>query len=324
MDTTKVLGIFLSVARASSFSQAALDTGLTTPAVSRAVAQLEAHLGIRLLHRTTRRVSLTDEGSRLFELAEAGLRLLDEAMDKTIYAKQQLGGTIRITAPRSLGLQLVVPLIAEFQALHPDVQFEAALDDHFTDLVAQKIDIGFRAGSEPERSVIARSLSPMELIICASPDYLARHGAPASVEDLLAHRCTGFRHPNTGRPMPWELQVGGEFVYQPIPAVATFNDVETEICAVRAGIGVGQLPTYMVTGDLRDGTLVQLLPELSTHRLGIFMYYAQRERIPVRVRQFIDFVMTSRSVERLRNASAPPPGSVPPRPAALREPIAGR
>jgi DNA-binding transcriptional LysR family regulator len=291
MDTTRVLNIFLSVARAQSFSQAAHDTGLTTPAVSRAISQLEEHLGIRLLHRTTRRVSLTDEGARLFELADAGLRLLEEAMDKTVYAKQQAGGLIRIAAPRSLGIKLLVPIIAAFQGVHPDVHFDVLLDDHFTDLVANRIDIGFRAGTAPERNVISRSLGAMSLVVCASADYLARYGRPASVDELAQHRCTGFRHPNTGRTVPWELLVENEFVFREVPAVATFNDVDAEVAAVRAGIGIGQLPDYLVADELADGRLTLLLPASMTSRLGVFMFYSERERIPARVRQFIDFVM---------------------------------
>jgi DNA-binding transcriptional LysR family regulator len=305
MDTTRVLNIFLSVARAQSFSQAAHDTGLTTPAVSRAIAQLEEHLGIRLLHRTTRRVSLTDEGARLFELADAGLRLLNEAMDKTIYAKQHTGGLIRIAAPRALGVKLLVPIIAVFREAHPDIQFDVMLDDHFTDLVANKIDVGFRAGTAPERSVISRSLGAMSLIVCASDEYIARHGPARSPEDLAQHRCTGFRHPNTGRIVPWELQVGNEFVFKDIPAVVTFNDVDAEVAAVRAGIGIGQLPDYLVTDELANGRLVMLLPQCTTSRLGVFMFYSERERIPARVRQFIDFVMEWRELPfRPRETSA--------------------
>ncbi len=161
MDTTKVLNVFVSVARAKNFSQAALDTGLSAPAVSRAIAQLERHLGIRLFHRTTRRVSLTTEGERLFEMADAGLRLLDDAMDKTRYANEQVQGSIRIAAPRSLGIKLLVHLIAEFQQNHPDVHFDLILEDQFTDLVALKIDVGFRAGTQPDDALIARKLGAM-------------------------------------------------------------------------------------------------------------------------------------------------------------------
>jgi DNA-binding transcriptional LysR family regulator len=291
MDTTRVLNIFLNVARAQSFSQAAHDTGLTTPAVSRAIAQLEERLGVRLLHRTTRRVSLTDEGARLFELADSALRLLDEAMDKTVYATQQTGGMIRIAAPRSLGVKLLVPVLAAFQDKRPDIHFDVMLDDHFTDLAANKIDVGFRAGSAPERNVISRSLGAMSLVVCASNQYVTRHGLPRSAEDLATHRCTAFRHPNTGRTVPWELLVGNEFVFKDVSAVATFNDVEAEVAAVRAGIGIGQLPDYLVANELSGGGLVTLLPQCATSRLGVFMYYSERERIPARVRQFIDFVM---------------------------------
>jgi DNA-binding transcriptional LysR family regulator len=291
MDTTRVLNIFLNVARAQSFSQAAHDTGLTTPAVSRAIAQLEERLGVRLLHRTTRRVSLTDEGARLFELADAALRLLDEAMDKTIYAQHQTGGIIRIAAPRSLGIKLLVPLIAAFQDKRPDIHFDVTLDDYFSDLVANKIDVGFRTGTAPERNVISRSLGAMSLVVCASTQYVTRHGVPRSAEELGMHRCTAFRHPNTGRTVPWELLIGNEFVFKDVTAVAVFNDVDAEVAAVRAGIGIGQLPDYLVAGDLSSGELVTLLPQCATSRLGVYMFYSEHERLPARVRQFIDFVM---------------------------------
>ena len=221
MDTTKVLNIFVSVARARNFSQAALDMGLTPPVVSRAIAQLEEHLGIRLFHRTTRRVNMTDECTRLFELANAGLSMLNEAMDKIVYAKQQLGGSIRVVAPRSLGSALVVPLIAAFQEKHPEVEFDVALDEHFTDLVEQKMDVGFRAGVEPEGSLIVRALHPMDLSICASRGYLSRHGFPGSAEDLQKHVTDILSQVNM------RMLIAGN-VYKDVRAVS--NPAETQHC----------------------------------------------------------------------------------------------
>jgi DNA-binding transcriptional LysR family regulator len=119
--------------------------------------------------------------------------------------------------------------------------------------------------------VVARKLRDVRLVICVSPAYIGEHGRPASLAQLLKHRCTGLRHPNTGKTMPWELQKGSEIVYQDVSAVATFNDVATEVEAVRSGIGIGQLATYMIQQDLDGGTLVPLLPQLSTARLSVFM-----------------------------------------------------
>lgn len=296
MEKAHCLTVFLAVVRAKSFRQAAIQAGVTPQAMSKSVKQLEEHLGIRLLHRTTRKLSLTDEGARLFELADPGLRLLDEALGHVQHSRQEMDGLIRITAPPSIGSRILVPLLRQFQENHPGTHFDLQLEDHFTDLVAAKIDVGFRAGTAPERNVIARHLHNLPMTICAAPEYLRKYGSPDSLDSLLRHRCTGFRHSNTGRLLPWELQIDGAIVFQEVPAVATFNDIETEVAAVRAGIGIGQLIDYMITGDLEAGTLIPLLPQFSSSRLGLYMYYPQRERIPLRVRRFIDFVLeTARS-----------------------------
>lgn len=292
MDKTRALALFLGVARAGSFSQAAVEAGLTPQAMSKAVGQLEQALGVRLLHRTTRKLSLTDEGARLVELAGPGLQLLNEALDDVQHSRQHMDGLIRIAAPVSLGSYLLVPLMKAFQDKYAGVRFDALLDDRFTDLVEAKIDLGIRAGNEPDRNVIARHISDIELLICASPEYLKKHGTPKSLDELLTqHRCTGFRHPNTGRLLPWELMQNGTLVFQDVPAVATFNNVETEVEAVRNGIGIGQLTRYAIEDDLARGTLIALLPQYDSARQKLYLYYPQRKQLPLRVRRFIDFTI---------------------------------
>ncbi|TFW17660.1 LysR family transcriptional regulator [Duganella callida] len=290
MDKARVISLFIGVVRAGSFSQAAVDAGLTPQAVSKAVRQLEQHLGVRLFHRTTRSLSLTDEGTRLFELANPGLRLLDDALEQIRNSRLDVDGVIRLAAPTSIGNAIIVPLLQEFQQRYPGAHFDLVLDDHFTDLVESKIDVGFRAGSPPERNLVARKLGDMLLVPCATPAYLERHGAPRTVADLAQHRCTGFRQPNTGRMLPWELHVDGATVYQDVPAVASFNTVEGEVAAVLSGMGIGQVPVFMVEQELAGGALVPLLPQTVTSNNGVFMYYPQRTQMPLRVRHFIDFV----------------------------------
>lgn len=295
MDKTRALTLFLGVVRSMSFSRAAVDAGLTPQAMSKAVRQLEEHLGVRLLHRTTRKLSLTDEGARLFELASPGVRLLDEALEQVQHSREEIDGLIRLSAPLTVGTGILVPLMREFQRHHPAARFDVLLEDHFTDLVDAKIDVGFRAGTTPERNVIARRLRELRMTICASPDYIAEHGKPTTLAQLLRHRCTGFKHPNTGRLVPWELEVDGSLVFQSVPVVASFNEVSAEIEAVRAGIGIGQLFAFMVEADIEAGTLIPLLPMLATARLSLFMYYPHREQLPLRVRRFIDFVVDASS-----------------------------
>ena len=293
MDKARVVALFIGVVRAGSFSQAAADAGLTPQAVSKAVRQLESHLGVRLFHRTTRSLTTTDEGQRLFELANPGLRLLDEALEQVQTSRDEMAGLVRIAAPSSIGGRLLVPLIDTFQQQHPSTHFDLLLDDHFTDLVEARIDVGFRAGQPPERNLVARKLADIALHICAAPAYLARHGAPATIDELLAHRCTGFRQPNSGRLLPWEFHVDGATVYRDVPAVVSFNNVEAEVDAVVRGIGIGQLGQYMVDDALASGALVALLPEFVTSNNAIYMYYQQRTQMPVRVRRFIDHVTAS-------------------------------
>ena len=290
MDKARVITLFTGVVRAKSFSQAATDAGLTPQAVSKAVRQLEDHLGVRLFHRTTRSLSLTEEGERLFELANPGLRLLDEALEQIKSSRQEVDGLIRVAAPMSFGSWLLIPVIRDFQERYPGAHFDVQLDDHFTDLIESKIDVGFRGGSPPERNLVARKLGNIALLICASPRYLEKHGAPKNRSALSQHRCTGFRQPNTGKLVPWELHVDGGSIYQDVPAVASFNTVEGELEAVRAGIGIGQMPLSLIADDLANGSLVHLLPQHDSADRGIFMYYQQRTQMPLRVRHFIDFV----------------------------------
>lgn len=305
MDRPRALALFLAVARTGSFSRAAVDAGITPQAMSKAVKQLEAELGVRLLHRTTRKLSLTDEGTRLFELADPGLRMLDDALDQVQKSRQAEAGLIRITAPPSVATHVLVPLIIEFQAQYPQTYFDLVLDDQLTDLIEARIDVGFRTGNAPERNVVVRHLGNIPMSICAAPAYLATHGTPDSLEALLRdHRCTGFRHPKTGRMMPWELMVDGELVFQSVPAILRCNDVATEHAAVLRGVGIGQLLDYTIADDLAAGRLVRLLPELSTARLGLYMYYAQRTQNPLRVRRFIDFVIAAADLKRAADAGA--------------------
>jgi len=293
VDRTRALTLFLAVARAGSFSRAAVEAGLAPQAMSKSVRQLEAQLNVRLLHRTTRKLSMTDEGQRLFELADPGMRMLDDALEEVHASREQTAGVVRVVAPPSLGARFLVPLIGAFQQQHPSARFDVLLEDRLTDLVEARIDVGFRVGTSAERNVVARRLADVRLVICAAPAYLAAHGTPTTLEQLLTHRCTGFRHPNTGKTVPWELVNEDAIVYQDVPAVATFNDIDAEIEAVRCGIGIGQLQAYMVQQELDEGRLIGLLPQLSSARLSVFMYYPQRTQMPSRVRRFVDFVVAS-------------------------------
>lgn len=291
MDDLKALSTLARVVETGSFRRAAVDLGVAPQATSKTVRQLEAQLGVRLLHRTTRQLSLTDEGAQLLAQVRPALSSIRAAMEALQSARREVGGTLRVTAPRSVGQHLVLPLIGPFMQDHPEVNVELELEDRFTDVVADKIDIGFRVGPSMDRNVVARRLLDVQHWICAAPEYLERHGRPREWEDLSRHRCTGFRHVNTGRLMPWEFADQGETAYRDVAASFVTNDVDAEVSAVLAGVGIGQIPNYVAAPLIREGRLVHLLAKHNSERMGLYIYYPQRTYVPPRARRFIDFAV---------------------------------
>nr|WP_319743757.1 LysR substrate-binding domain-containing protein [Pigmentiphaga sp.] len=260
--------------------------------------QLERALGVRLFHRTTRKLTLTDEGQRLLEQAAPALSQLVAALDEVRRSGHEDSGLLRVSAPSALGRAVLWPYMLEFSAAHPGIQLDVQFDDHLTDLVSQRADVGFRGGIAPAGGTIGRRLLPIQLIVCAAPDYLERHGAPRSVDDLAHHRCTGYRRANTGKVAPWEFVVGGETVYRDFPATLCSNDLDAEVEAVLTGGAIGQLGSFSAVPHIRAGRLVPLLLDHVSERDALYIYYRRRTEQPQRVRAFIDFM-----VERLANNS---------------------
>jgi DNA-binding transcriptional LysR family regulator len=253
--------------------------------------QLEKSLGVRLFHRTTRKLSLTEEGQRLLHSVEPALATLSSAIDDARRAKDEVAGPLRVSAPMALGRAVLWPSVLEFAALYPDVQLDVRFDDHFTDLVSDRADVGFRGGSPPSGGTIARRLLPIQLIVCASPAYIERHGQPSTVDALDAHRCTGYRRANTGKQAPWEFLIGNEIVYRDVAASLCANDIDAETDAVLAGLAIGQLGSFSAVSHIRSKRLVPLLTQHVTQRESIYIYYRHRTEQPLRVRTFIDFMI---------------------------------
>ncbi|RYY95514.1 MAG: LysR family transcriptional regulator [Comamonadaceae bacterium] len=299
MDQMRAITTFVRAAEAGSFNRAALAQGSTPQAVSKAIAQLEQHLGVRLFHRTTRRSSLTAEGERLFNEVRTNLEGITAAVERVRGAVRGDEGVIRISAGGSVGRKVLLPLLASFAERHPGVTFDLLLEDRLTDTVAERIDVGFRAGNAPTAQVVARRLFAIQQIVCAAPAYLAAHGVPRRLAQLPNHRCTGYRQPGTGRPVPWEFDVKGEIVFQAMQPVLCCSDPDAEMQAVAAGMGIGQIDSINAAAPIRAGQLVPLLPGHVTERMGFYIWYAQRKNLPGRVRKFIDH-----AVEQLKDSDA--------------------
>jgi len=287
----RAIATFTKAAELGSLRQAAVAQGITPQAASQALTQLETHLGVRLFHRTTRRLSLTEEGQRFLAAAAPGLQALQRALHGARQGVEAIAGPLRIVAPRSIMLPVLWPVLEAFCAAHPEVEPDVQLDDRLGNWVEDRVDVGFRAGTPPGDGVIARHLLPLQLIVCAAPAYLARHGAPQSVDELAQHRCSGFRRPSTGKLMPWEFLVGGEIVARDVASVVVTNDVELEANAVVAGQCIGQLVGVTAAPLIRSGALVPLLVEHVSAHMGLYLYYGSRVAQPARVRAFIDLAV---------------------------------
>jgi DNA-binding transcriptional LysR family regulator len=216
---------------------------------------------------------------------------LQRALQMVRTATDEIAGPLRIVGPRSTFLPVLWPVLDEFCRLYPAVQPDVQLDDRIGNWVEDRVDVGFRVGRSAEEGVVARRLFSLQLIICAAPDYIARHGAPDSLPELANHRCSVFRHPATGRLLPWHLQLGGAIVDQDIAGALSTNEEQLEIEAVMAGHVIGMLTGVTAAAHIRSGRLVPLLVAHIPDHLGVFVYYGSRTSQPARARAFIDLVI---------------------------------
>ncbi|WP_285404788.1 LysR family transcriptional regulator [Luteibacter sp. ME-Dv--P-043b] len=284
MDRLLAMQVFVRVAERGSFSAAARAMGISQPSASQQVAALEAELGARLIHRTTRRLTLTDAGSRYLEQATVVLDALAAADAAVKDDPKQLHGRLRIQAPSGIGQQLVAPLLMAFQAEHPDVRVELALDDRIADVVAEGVDLAIRLGPLPPNGLVARHIGQVERALVASPDYLARHGTPRTPDQLRLHPHIRFSgsvdHPLmlTGPDGPVTLAVSPGFVA---------NNSFVLIAALVAGRGIGGVQLPLVRDELACGTLVRVLDGFAYPPLDMHLVLPTRRHVPSIVRAFM-------------------------------------
>ncbi|TDR76463.1 LysR family transcriptional regulator [Paludibacterium purpuratum] len=285
---------FVRTAELGSLSRAAQAQQISPQAASKALGQLEQFLGVRLFHRTTRSMSLTEEGQRFLEAVHPALDGLQYALLAARQTREDLAGPLRIVGPRTVLQSIIGPVLNEFCRLYPEVQPNVQLDDRIGNWVEDRIDVGFRLGNTPQEGLVARRLFPMQLIICAAPDYLRRHGVPQSLYELSSHRCSAFCRPDNGRAVPWRVKVGDGTQDQLINPAFSTNDETLELHAVLAGEIIGQLAAPTAAPWIRSGRLVPLLLQHMADHYNLYLYYGSRSAQPARVRRFIDL-----AVERL-------------------------
>ncbi|CAJ97041.1 Transcriptional regulator, LysR-family [Cupriavidus necator] len=290
MDRIGDIGLFLRVLDLGSISAAARSLDLSVAVASQRLQRLERELGVRLLHRTTRRLHATPEG---VVLAEQGRALVDdlEALGTSLrQAGTGVSGTLRVTTSSSFGRLYISPLLPEFLALHPGLTLSVNLTDNVLDLVSAGFDLAIRIGVLDDSTLVARRLANNRRLLCAAPDYLRRRGTPRTPQDLARHDCLVLVG-SQGRQDVWRLGdgAGGEIAVR-VRGRIEANTGELLSDAALAGFGIALHSTWHVCADLRAGRLVQVLPDYPLADTGIYAVMPQRRLVPPRVRAFVDFL----------------------------------
>ncbi len=292
------LTAFAETVRQGTFAAAARELGLTPSAVAKSVARLEADLGVRLLHRTTREVSPTSDGRELAERCRRVVDEIDALRSDAEGARGEPAGTLRITAPVTFGKRVLVPKIAALVARHPRLCVDLALSDRYADLAREGLDAAVRVGVLRDSSFVARRIAKQQLVFCASPAYLAAQGRPTAPQRLERHRRLAFRLPTSGRIRPWEFVRGGKVVTETFEARIVMNDGEALVAAALAGAGIAQVPAYMAEDALASGALVEVMKAYRPPALPISIVYAGGRLVTPRLRALVDALAGKRTGAR--------------------------
>lgn len=290
MDDLGALQSFVKTVEAGSFSAAAGLLGLTPAAVSKHVAKLEKGLGARLFQRTTRSLTLTEAGERLYAETAGPTRALTQALATLTERDSQPAGTLRVSVAPGFSRQYVLPLMPAFLARYPGMRLDWSFENRHVDLVKEGFDAAIGAGVEADANVVARPLLPLKLLTVAAPSYLARHGVPATLADLAAHDCIRMRSATSGRLRDWDFSRDGETISVPVDGRLILNDLDAICEAALSGMGLARLGAHHVMAYLDEGRLQQVLADFPAPVGAIYVYYAHYRLTPPKVRAFVDFL----------------------------------
>jgi DNA-binding transcriptional LysR family regulator len=284
--------LFCLAAELGSFTAAATAAGVTPAAVSRSIGRLEERMGVRLFIRTTRQIRLTDVGRDYFEQCRQALDRLIDAERLATGQQQRAVGTLRISVPTTYAHYRLLPLLPAFRERHPEVRMDVHVSNRNVDFSDEGFGLAIRVRPPGESSLIVRPLENAELVVVAAPGYLARKGAPATLEDLPAHECIQFDLPSSGRRIPWLFQrQGKEIEMTGDGGYALSDDVLGGVTLARHGGGLFQTYRFIVEEDLREGRLVQVLQAFGGRSRPFSLLYPHSRHVPLRVRSFIDFLL---------------------------------
>lgn len=288
MDKLDSMAVLLAVVEAGSLSAAARQLAMPLATVSRKVAALEAHLKTRLLHRTTRHLALTEAGSAY---VAACRRILDEIGEAERTATGEYAtpkGELTVTAPMMFGRLHIVPVVAEFLAQYPEIEINLMLTDRVMHLMDEHVDVAVRIGELPDSGLMATGVGKVRRVVCASPAYLARHGAPLTPAELAAHDCISFEVMESRR--AWVFGAARSAQAVPVHSRLAVNTVDAAIAAAALGVGLVRVMSYQVMDALRNDTLRIVLEPFETRPLPVSLVHKGQAPLPLKLRAFLDFV----------------------------------
>jgi DNA-binding transcriptional LysR family regulator len=296
MDTITRMRAFVAVVDAGGFSAAARATGRSKALMSKYVAELEEELGARLLNRNTRQLSLTEPGEAAYDEAQEILRRVGRLREEIEASSAAPRGRLRISLPRTFGDGDLSRGVMEFLTIYPEIRLELTLEDRFVDLVNEGFDAAIRVSELADSSLIARKLADFRVVVCATPNVIASHGRPEHPSDLVGLPCvidTNIRSRGN-----WPFVENGAKVVVPVAGRVEANSPHAIAAAARAGLGFSRVPLMVVHADIAVGRLVTLLEDYELSELGIFVVYPHRERVPAKLRVFIDYLVAFYETER--------------------------
>jgi DNA-binding transcriptional LysR family regulator len=295
MDKLLAMTCFVRVAEKGSLTAAAAALNTSLPSVARALAALERDLGVRLLNRTTRRIHLTDEGNRYLERCRGILSAVQDAEAEVVSGQAEPQGRLAVTASIMFGRRYVAPIVSEFLRRYPKVSAEVLLVDRVVNLIEEGLDVAIRIGYLSDSSLVATPVGQVRRVVCATPQYLRRHGVPRTPEDLRKYRC--IRHVGTSPRNEWQFQMGRRRLGVPITCVITCNDIDCSLSACADGIGLGMFLSYQAAPYIKSGMLRYVLEKFETGPLPIQVVHPHSRLLSSKVRAFVDAcVRTLRSV----------------------------
>jgi DNA-binding transcriptional LysR family regulator len=289
MDKFQAMQTFVGVIDAGSFVGAAHALDLSKPAVSRHVGELEARLGVRLLQRTTRKLSLTDEGEVFYARCKELLAQVDEVEAEVTLRSGQALGQLKLSVPVTFGEMHLAPLWPTFMARHPKVTLDVSLSDRTVDLVDEGFDAAVRIARLPSSSLVSRRLASTRMVLCASPTYLARHGTPEHPDELARHAVLAYTLLSMGE--HWEFTGPDGPLTARVHAGFRSNSGDTCRKAALQHMGIILQPAFLIGEDLRTGALLEVLPQYRSVELGIYVLYPTRKHVAPKLRRLIDFLV---------------------------------